>query len=190
MMCKRAIVIFACLTAVFLCTGWARGATKTHSPAGSTTGLQKINHIIFMAQENRSLDQYFGELRQYWAQNGYKDESFDGLPQFNPTSGPKPHYGPPPTNPGCDPAFTPPSDCTYDAKSPGVESFPMISMCVENPSPSWNESHVDWDLSDPLSATATLNGFVWTAAHDARTNPPPFTDVGGMRAMGHYDGTD
>ena len=42
-----------------------------------------INHIIFIGQENRSFDHYFGALRQYWAQNGYPDQSFDGLPQFN-----------------------------------------------------------------------------------------------------------
>jgi len=63
-------------------------------------GLSKINHIIFLAQENRSLDHYFGELRKYWADNGYPDRSFDGLPQFNPLTGPLPHYGPPPTKSG------------------------------------------------------------------------------------------
>ena len=154
------------------------------------SNLQSINHIIFMAQENRGFDHYFGAMRQYWAAIGIPDQAFDGRPQFNPTAGIAPLQGPAPTNPGCDPAFPPPSDCTYDANSPAVESFPMISMCVENPSPSWNEAHVDWNLSDPLSVTAALNGFVWTAAHDARTDQPPFTDVGGLRAMGHYDGTE
>ena len=38
------------------------------------------------------------------AQNGYPDESFDGLPQFNPTSGQPPLYGPSPSVPGCNPA--------------------------------------------------------------------------------------
>ena len=66
----------------------------------------------------------------------------------------------------------------------------MVSMCVENPSPSWNEDHADWNLHDPISSMATLDGFVFTAAHDARTNQPPFTDVDGIRAMGHYTGTD
>jgi phospholipase C len=38
---------------------------------------------------------------------------------------------------------------------------------------------------------AKNNGFVWTAAHDARTNPgTPFYDVNGIRAMGYWDGTD
>jgi phospholipase C len=63
-------------------------------------------------------------------------------------------------------------------------------MCVENPSPSWNESHVDWDLSNPVAATATLDGFVHTAANDARQIVPPMTDTNGLRAMGYYDGGD
>src|SRR5580704_6876383 len=94
-----------------------------------------INHIIFLAQENRSFDHYFGALRHYWAHNGYPDQSFDGLPQFNPKSGIPPLYGPPPTNPGCDSAFPPPSDCTIDSNSPNVRSFKVLTQCTENTSP-------------------------------------------------------
>src|SRR5512132_3683306 len=83
--------------AMFLvsCQGLANG------PAGGpTTGnsLQtSVNHIVIMVQENRSFDHYFGAMRQYWADFGYADQTFDGLPQF-PTSSPS---GPAPTNPGC-----------------------------------------------------------------------------------------
>jgi len=31
---------------------------------------------------------------------------------------------------------------------------------------------------------------VYTGAHDARNNNPPFYDVNGIRAMGYYDNTD
>ncbi len=171
------------------------GADPTTGSSGGTTGsppsLASVNHIIFMAQENRGLDHYFGTMRQYWAANGFPDQSFDGLPQFNPTSGAAPLVGPVPTNPGCDPAMTfPPSDCTTDANSPAVGSFHMVSMCVENPSPFWNEDHVDWNLSNPVSATPTLDGYLWTAAHDARAQQPPFSDINGTRVMGYYDGGD
>jgi len=165
-----------------------------NSPAGGPTGggasgLQQVNHIIILAQENRGFEHYFGALRQYWAANGYPDQSFDGLPQFNPSSGAAPLLGPAPTNPGCDPAFpAPANDCTINSSSPMETSFQMVSMCEENPSPSWNESHVDWNFADPLSATPTLDGFVWTAAHDARSLN--YFDVTGKRAMGYYDGTD
>jgi len=83
------------------CTVSLTGSSVT---ATFTAGLQSINHIIFLAQENRSFDSYFGALRQYWAQNGYSDQSLDGLPQFNPANGAAPATGPAPTNPGCDPA--------------------------------------------------------------------------------------
>jgi phospholipase C len=170
---------------------WSGCRGLTGDPAVQNASLQSVNHIIFMAQENRSFDHHFGAMRQYWAANGFPDQSFDGLVQFNPAAGAAPHQGPVPTNPGCDPAFAfPPNDCVFDGKSPQVQSFSMVSMCVENPSPSWNEDHVDWNLQNPLSSSPSLDGFVWTAAHDARTNQPPFTDVDGVRAMGHYDGTD
>ena len=170
---------------------WSGCRGLTGDPAAQNASLQSIKHIIFMAQENRGFDHYFGAMRQYWAANGIPDQAFDGLVQFNPTTGPAPLHGPAPTNPGCDPAFAfPPNDCMIDANSPRVGSFSMISMCVENPSPSWNEDHADWNLHNPLSSTPALDGYVWTAAHDARTNQPPFTDVDGLRAMGYYDGTD
>ncbi len=152
--------------------------------------VKVLNHIIFMAQENRGLDHYFGALRQYWADNKFADASFDGLPQFNPTSGIAPLYSPPPTNPGCDPAYPPPADCTEDSSSPNVTSYHLITQCVENPSPSWNEGHQDWNLTDPISGTAALNGYVYTGAHDARNNNPPFHDTNGIRVMGYYDASD
>jgi len=151
--------------------------------------ITSLNHIIFLAQENRSFDHYFGAMREYWAQNGYPDQQFDGLPQFNPVSGILPLVGPAPAIPGCDPTMGPPSDCIFDTNNL-ITSYPLITQCIENPSPSWNESHVDWDYNDQVGLSpATLNGFVWTAAHDARNNVPPFNDVDGIRAMGYYDGS-
>lgn len=155
-----------------------------------TQTVNVLKHIIFMAQENRGLDHYFGALRAFWAANKFSDQSFDGLPQFNPASGIPPLYGPPPTNPGCDAAYPPPNDCVVDSKSPKVASYHLITQCIENPSPSWNEGHVDWNLSNPVSATPSLNGYVYTGAHDARLNNPPFHDIDGIRSMGYYDDTD
>ena len=168
-------------------------STWAQSPQSSAAvaGLAQINHIIVLAQENRSFDQYFGALRQYWSQNGYPDQSFDGLPQFNPTSGIAPLFGPAPAVPGCDPASPPPGDCKIDANSPNISSFEMITQCTENTSPSWNEAHRDWDVNDPTGLRpAKMNGFVRTAGHDARFNRPPFNDTDGKRAMGYYTDKD
>ena len=158
--------------------------------AAAVADVSVLNHIVFLAQENRSFDHYFGALRQYWAQNGYPDQSFDGLPQFNPAAGAAPLLGPAPTNPGCDPSQPAPADCAFDPNNP-VTSYHLGTMCVENPSPSWNEGHVQWNYNDQVGLyPAMLNGFVWTAGHDARNYQPPFSDVNGARAMGYYNGDD
>jgi phospholipase C len=178
------------------CKGTARTCTLTVNSNLAVTAtfnvnqtVKVLNHIIFMAQENRSLDHYWGALREYWRQHKFADVSYDGLPQFNPTSGAAPLYGPPPTNPGCDPNYPPPNDCMEDSSSPKIASYNLITQCIENPSPSWNESHVDWNLSSPTSTTPTLNGYVYTSAHDGRNNSPPYYDTDGIRSMGFYDAT-
>lgn len=162
--------------------------TQVQANFAQAQGVNLLNHIIFFAQENRSFDSYFGALRAYWAANGYPDQSFDGLPQFNPMSGIPPLYGPPPTNPGCDPNAPPPSDCSFDSNNP-VTSFHLITQCIENPSPFWNESHVDWNYFDQEDQNPFVgNGFVWTAGHDSRADG--YFDVNGVRVMGYYDWTD
>jgi phospholipase C len=172
------------------CTFTMNVSQQVSATFNSTQNIGILSHIVFLAQENRSLDHYFGALRQYWAQNGYPDQSFDGLPQFNPTSGLMPLYGPPRAIPGCDPNSPPPSDCIFDPDNL-ITSYHLITQCIENPSPSWNESHADWDYNDPEGQQpASLDGFGWTAGHDARTMVPPFNDVDGIRAMGYYDGSD
>ena len=180
-------VTLVALSLLIGCQGLVQGpATATGTPTGNSLKTS-VNHIVFLAQENRSFDHYFGAMRQYWADFGYADQALDGLPQF-PTNAPG---GSVPANPGCDPAFAfPGSDCTIDSQSPPVQSYHLTTQCLENPSPSWNESHTDFNLSNPASGTSTLDGFVFTAAHDARTIQPPFNDVVGQRAMGYYDGSD
>jgi phospholipase C len=179
-----------CTGASTTCTVQFAGSNVT---ADFTASLNSVNHIIFLAQENRSFDSYFGAMRQFWADNGIPDQPFDGLPQF-PTG--DPNAGPLPTNPGCDPAFPSPANlfCQVDPANP-IPSFHFQSMCVENPSPSWGESHRDWNVNNPVDPQPLLNGFVDTAANDARQHTvqgviTPFFDTDGIRAMGYYDGTD
>src|SRR6202453_1811705 len=92
---------------------WSGCRGLVGDPVDQNSSLQSINHIIFLAQENRGFDHYFGAIRQYWAANGIPDQSFDGLPQFNPASGAAPLQGPAPTNPGCDPSSPSPGDCVW-----------------------------------------------------------------------------
>jgi phospholipase C len=137
-----------------------RGLTTA---SGSNQGIKSINHIIFMAQENRGFDHYFGKLNDYRKANGLSTD-VDGLPANA-------------TNP------------SFDGRGK-VAAFHLQTMCVENPSPSWNESHFDWNRFDPTSGTATMDGFVFTAGHTAQTNVPVMHDIAGVRVMGYYDASD
>ena len=162
----------AALIALFLvmcgCQGLVNGTTTiTSAPPPST--LQSINHIVVMAQENRSFDTYFGQLPAYWAANGYPSQPLDGMPAN-----------------ASNPAYQ---------TSGTVSAFHLATECIENLSPSWNESHVDWNRNDPTSSTAMMDGFVYNAAKFANDEnaggaTPPYTDLTGQRSMGYYDGTD
>jgi phospholipase C len=187
------------------CTGTGTCALTLTAPATATATfniagtINSINHIIFFAQENRSFDHYFGYLRQYWANKGIPDQSFDGLSQFNPTSGTPPLYAPAPTNPGCDPNFPPPDACQANpTDTTPVPSFHSQSVCTEEISPFWNEAHVDWNyaFSFPNTVTWLDNGFVQAAANDARQYPlssnggEPVNDVNGYRSMEYFTDAD
>jgi phospholipase C len=117
-----------------------------------------INHIVFMVQENRSFDNYFGKLNDYRATLGLTPD-VDGIPAQG---------------------FTNP-----DVAGTGtVSTFHQTDACIENTSPAWNESHVDYNRHDPASDVATMDGFVFTAAGDSKANHN--TDPKGIRTMGYY----
>jgi len=184
--------------------GWSGACTGTSTCSLTVTAAEAVtatfssgnpyaalNHIILFAQENRSLDHYFGAMLGYWSANGYgtKGQTFNGLPQFNPpVNGVTPA---PPTNPGCDPTIT--DGCTPNPNYP-VSSFHFASECQEEQSPFWNEAHNNWDYTNqadqPAENPPPLNGFVYTAAYDAESQVPPLMDVNGIRAMGYFDWTD
>jgi phospholipase C len=130
--------------------------------------LTSINHIVVIMQENRSFDHYFGHLMDYWKEYNYPQATdgttFDGEPANA-------------SNP--------------DPNGDTVTAFNLQSGCTENPSPSWNESHVDRNHEDPTDSNngpsdTPMDGFVKAAAGDARGNN--FYDVLGHRAMGYFVG--
>src|SRR5436309_1372510 len=131
-------------------------------PVPLDPAVSNINHVIVMVQENRSFDTYFGQLPAYWAANGYPSQQFDGMPQG-----------------AANPSFD---------GSTSVSAFHLASECMENLSPSWDESHVDWNRTEPISPTAAMDGYVYNAAKFAMDDG--FTDTTGLRAMGYYDESD
>ncbi len=132
--------------------------------SGQPQNITAINHIIVMLQENRSFDQYFGHLPDYWKAHGFPQASngttFDGEPA---------------------------TASNLDDRGATVAAYNLTTACTENPTPSWDEAHVDRNRSNPTDANnAPMDGFVHTAGKDAAGFG--FYDVRGHRAMGYFSG--
>jgi len=146
----------------------ARGQTLSVSAnfSGQGQNITAINHIIVLLQENRSFDEYFGHLPDYWQANK------DSFPQA--------------TN-GTTFEGEPANAANVDKYGDSITAYKMGTACTENPSPFWNEAHVDRNAKDALnSSNAPMDGFVQEAGKDAAGFG--FYDVLGHRAMGYYDG--
>lgn len=120
------------------------------STAGAGS-LSDVKHIIFMVEENRSFDSYFGMLGAYRQQEGYSG-SFNGVPL---------------------------TVQLEDYKSTGtVSPFHSQTVCTDNMTPAWNESHYSWD-------NGKMDNFMKTEG-----SLPSSIDPQGTRMMGYYDQTD
>ncbi|MGZ4814870.1 MAG: alkaline phosphatase family protein [Terriglobales bacterium] len=144
----------------------------TYGGSGSFTVTQggditQLNHIIFMLQENRSFDNYFGMMNVYRAQHALSQNvdafTLDG--NGNPTN----------------------DQLNYEGNG-RVKVFHMKSMCIENLSPFWNESHLDANRFNPTSETFLNDGILFVAAKNARDSNEK--DIEGLRSMGYYDWND
>jgi phospholipase C len=155
-----AVVLSACGDGI----GSNRASGSSQGDGGSPPPLADImavNHVIVLLQENRSFDHYFGTLNQYRAANGYPN-NVDGLPPGGATN-------PGPLGP--------------------VTSYHTGSICTENTSPDWKESHKEMNNSGAQNYhTPTMDGFVSVAAGAAQFQG--FVDVGGRRAMSYFNETD
>jgi phospholipase C len=135
--------------------------TRDQSVAASfgTASLQSsINHIIFMTQENRSFDHYFSHLPEYWQANNFPQAS-NGTTLDVESS----------------------TDFNLDPNGVAVYPYELITQCIENPSPSWDESHVDFNWHNAVSSTYLGDGFVHTASQEGQ-----LYDLLGHRVMGYY----
>ena len=118
-----------------------------------------MNHVVFMLQENRSFDTYLGQLNVYRQSQGLPAD-VDGMPAN---------------------AANPADDGTM------IVPFKLNSLCIENLSPAWLESHGDYNRWNP-GGPALMDGFVHTAQGLAKFEG--FKDTAGKRAMGYYDAGD
>ena len=122
----------------------------TVTNSGPPTGLTNLNHIVFMLQENRSFDNYFGRMGQYRRDRGFNDQ-FDELPL---------------------------NVAPLDRAGHPVSPYHFQTVCHENLSPAWSESHYDYH-------NGLMDRFMLTTGSVSSTYDPD-----GTRAMGYYDWTD
>jgi phospholipase C len=161
------VLVLGLVLALAGCTGLTSDTGSNNPPPPPPppppADLTAVNHIIFMLQENEGFDRYFGQLNAYRLSQGF----------------------------GADVDVTPAtaSQIAYD-QSTSFTPFHMISMCTEDLSPYWNESHNAWNHLDPTSATPAMDGFAISAGGNSRNTVPPGFDINGQRVMGYYDNTD
>jgi phospholipase C len=143
------------------------GNDNGHGSGGNSGSLSSVQHVIVLMQENRSFDHYFGHMNDYRGSQG-ASQDVDGTPANA-------------------------SNIGYDGKT-NISAFHLATECTEDLSPSWDESHLDYNLHNPTSDTPMLDGFAYTAGKFAsdenQKGHGPYTDVIGYRAMGYYTSQD
>ncbi|HUY82226.1 MAG TPA: alkaline phosphatase family protein [Acidobacteriaceae bacterium] len=164
-------------TTTYTATATVSGGTQVTQAATVTVTAATpgtLKHIFVMVQENRAFDMYFGQLGAYranrLAQAGITDSQ---------------------TVDGFDPTVT----LTNHNTGAQVQPFHEATVCTENLSPSWDESHHDLALAggDPAWVTTTTytdSSFAMNNFLDTTDSVPESYDPDGTRALGYYNQTD
>jgi phospholipase C len=127
-----------------------------------------------MIQENRSFDHYFGQMTAYRAANSF------------------PINGSPAT-------IEDESARSFSNSSPvtaaNIAPYHSGSVCTEDLTPDWTESHKNFDWKNPAGANSSspMDGFVALASQIsqyAATLGIHMSDQDGHRVMGFFDGND
>ena len=163
-------------TATATGTGGKTATDSTTVTVSTQAGIQNVDHIIFMLQENHTFDNYFGMLNPYRQANGWNIG--DNGTVYNVD--------------GIDDKLSTISN--QDDEGTSFYLFKFASTCIDDETSSWLESYGDVNRYD-FSATRPINmdGFVHTAENFAKycstsgTCSGSFTDLTGQRAMGYYD---
>ena len=151
-------------------------SAETTVTVGSSVGVTKIQHVIFMMQENRTFDSYFGMLNPYRQSNGW-DIGDDGKTY---------------DVDGIDDKLTTITNQDDEGATYGLYKF--RSTCIDDDSSDWLASYGDVNRYNFLtSRPIKMDGFVHTAEGYAKscvnsgTCGGAYTDTTGERAMGYYD---
>jgi len=152
-----------------------------------------LNHIIFMAQENRGLDHYFGSLRAYWRNNGY-DRSFLRWPpaiqsHLRPHSALRTRRQP---IPAAIPHFLFRRRVIAPSTAPVQKSLLITSSRSASRTPALPGTKATWTGTVSIRTRQPPRSMAMsgTTAHDSRNISPPYNDTNGIRDMGYYNGGD
>ncbi len=159
-------------SSTYTCTATDRFGDQMSSPAKvivSTGDVHNLNHIIFLVQENRAFDNYFGALAYYRV-------NIDHIPGAQMSDVNDLHTLPP----------------GYTIQNPQGQSFPPFherTVCEEGMNPNWNETHYDMDLvgGDWLHLTTNSQYLMDKFLFNAQGSQYDPTD---SRPLGYYDWTD
>ncbi len=155
------------------------GLTGGRGGGGGSGNIGVVNHVVIMLQENRSFDDYFGQMTAYRQRNNIPIVSSDG--RINDLS----------TGNYSNNLFTPDGIPTTN-----IPSHHTGSVCTEDLTPDWAESHKMINISNPQLAGpshAAMDGFAQTALDIgvlAQSLGVTLADQTGRRAMGHFDDSD
>jgi phospholipase C len=160
---SRLAVVCLMVLSLVLC-----GCRGLVTPDNSTA----INHVIFMLQENRSFDTYFGMLNPYRQANKWNVGDDGNTYDVD----------------GIDDKLT--KSANSDDEGQSFSLFKLNSTCVDDMSSAWLESYGDVNRYDfSVNRPILMDGFVHTAEGFAKAGAGDgsFTDLAGKRAMGYYD---
>jgi phospholipase C len=187
-MASRFISLLALTLFVMLVTGCGGGSgngagsgntggapPSIGQPAGPPPlGIMAVNHVVILIQENRSFDHYFGQMTAYRKANGIPinaspptidDESAGTFSNFSPATGAM------------------------------IAAYHTGSVCTEDLTPDWTESHINFNRLNPAAASANspMDGFVAMAFNISQAAAQlgiHMADQDGHRVMGFFDAND
>jgi phospholipase C len=174
-------------------TGAGGNASNTAMVTVSTTsGVQSIDHVIFMLQENHTFDNYFGMLNPYRENpngNGICPNNASGVPQCWNIGDDGVTYN----VDGIDDKLTTISN--EDDEGTSFPLFKLTSTCIDDDSSDWLASYGSVNRYNFLTTRPILmDGFVHTAeGYDkscalSKSCSGNFTSpITGRLAMGYYD---
>jgi len=166
-------------TTTYTATATGPGGTATAQAIVTVTPpgtVNSVNHVIFMLQENRSFDTYFGMLNPYRQAASPPLNVGDDGNTYNVD--------------GIDDKLTTISNT--DDEGTSFSLFHTVSSCLDDMTSAWLESYGDVSRFDfSTTRSILMDGFVHTAENFAKgsSGSGQFTDLTGQRAMAYYRDT-